>query len=169
MSVLIEEQLKILQIMNQATNRMDLNVFAQKVGLTPDEAIAQVHELANKGLLRKVGGGFCLSDLGKTALKAYAQLPEGYEFNFYIQVGEPAGQTAKSIVDFYQIIRQINVASVEFHLNRGDFERWIMESLNDEVLAKQIGEIKTFNYHGEMLREELLEVIDEKYQIRDLL
>jgi hypothetical protein len=34
--------------MNEATNRMDLTMFAQAVNLNPNQALAEVQELAKK-------------------------------------------------------------------------------------------------------------------------
>jgi DNA-binding Lrp family transcriptional regulator len=168
MSALKDEQLKILQTMSQATNRMDLNMLSQKVNLTPDQTMEQIQELAKIGLLKRIGAGYAVSDQGRTALKVYAPLPEGYEFNFYNAIDQPTGQCAKTIFEFYQIIKQAESVSLEFHLYRDDFEHWVTQSLNDDALAKQVAAIKDFGYKGEMLREELLEVIDEKYAIREL-
>jgi hypothetical protein len=168
MFALKDEQLKILQIMSQATNRMDLNTLSQKVNQTPDQTMEQIQELAKNGQLKRVGAGYAVSDKGKTALKIYTPLPDDHQFSFYTAIDQPTGQTAKTILEFYQIIKQINAAALEFHLYRGDFERWVTNSLNDDGLAKQVDEIKAFGYKGEMLREELLEVIDEKYLIREL-
>ena len=53
-----EEQIKILKTMNEATNRMDIHMFAQAVNLEPNQTIEQVQKLAAEGFLRKVGGGY---------------------------------------------------------------------------------------------------------------
>ena len=66
-----EAHIKILKTMNEATNRMDLNMFAEAVDLTPNQALAEVQELAKEGFLRKVGGGFGLTEKGRNALKAF--------------------------------------------------------------------------------------------------
>ena len=66
-----EEHIKILKTMNEATNRMDINMFAQAVNLNPNQAIAEVQELAKEGFLRKVGGGFGLTEKGRNALKMF--------------------------------------------------------------------------------------------------
>ena len=42
----MEEQLKVLKVMNEVTSRMDLNAFAQMVGLNPNQTIEHVKELA---------------------------------------------------------------------------------------------------------------------------
>ena len=160
-----QKEIEILKIMNQATNRMDLNVFAQKVNLNPNQTIQQVQELAKKGLLRKVGSGYGVTEKGKVALKAFTPLPNGLEFNFYIQLAQPTGQSAHTLADFYEIIKQVNAASLEFHLYRGDFEVWIKDALNDQELAKQIGDLKAEGLKGEDLRKKLLKLLDAKYSI----
>jgi predicted transcriptional regulator len=66
-----EDQFRILKTMNEATNRMDLTMFAQAVNLNQNQAISEVQELAKEGFLRKVGGGFGLTEKGKNAIKAY--------------------------------------------------------------------------------------------------
>ena len=66
-----ESYIKILKTMNEATNRMDLNMFAEAVNLTPNQAIAEVQELAKEGFLRKVGGGFGLTEKGRNTIKAF--------------------------------------------------------------------------------------------------
>ena len=86
-----EEHIKILKTMNEATNRMDINMFAQAVNLTPNQTIAQVQELAREGFLRKVGGGFGLTEKGKNALKAYAPVLPEMAFNFYVGMDKPLG------------------------------------------------------------------------------
>ncbi len=48
---------------------MDITMFAQAVNLNPNQAIAGVQELAKEGFLRKVGGGFGLTEKGKNAHK----------------------------------------------------------------------------------------------------
>jgi len=40
-------------------------------------------------------------------------------------------------------ILDVNVKSLEFHLYRGDFERWIADALEDDVLARKIKQLKT--------------------------
>jgi len=44
-----EAHIKILTIMSQVTNRIDLNNFAQKADLEPNQVMANVRDLAKKG------------------------------------------------------------------------------------------------------------------------
>jgi predicted transcriptional regulator len=164
-----EEQIKILKTMNEATNRMDLNMFAQAVNLTPNQAIAQVQELAKEGFLRKVGNGFGLTEKGKIALKMFTQIPGEMGFHFYVEVGKPLGFSAQSLEEFYRVIRQVCSDSLEFHLYRGDFENWLREVCKDSELAEAVGNLKTDNLKGEDLRKALLKIIDAKYGVGDLI
>jgi len=164
-----EQQLKILKVMNEATSRMDINMFAQAVNLTPEQAIEQVHILANEAFLRKVGAGYGLTEKGKNALKISAQVPEEKAFCFYVAFDKPLGFSSRSIEEFYRTIKQVTSDSIDFHLYRGDFERWIEEVLQDNELADVVGELEGYGLTGEELRKALLKAIDARYGVGDLL
>jgi predicted transcriptional regulator len=163
-----EEQFKVLKTMSETTTRMDLNMFAQKVNLTPAQTLQQVQELATNGFLQRVGGGYGMTEKGKTVLKAFSSVPEGLGFHFYFGVGQPSGHISQSLEEFYRSIEQITADSLEFHLYRGDFENWLKDVCKDPELAKDIGNLKVDGMKGEDLRERLLEVLDAKYGIREL-
>ena len=78
-----EEQFKVLKALSEATSRMDINMFAKKVNLDPNQTIQKVQELAKEGFLQKVGSGFGITAKGKAALKAFVPVPEGMVFRFY--------------------------------------------------------------------------------------
>jgi predicted transcriptional regulator len=164
-----EEHIKILKTMNEATNRMDMNMFAQAVNLSPNQTIAEVQELAKEGFLRKVGGGFGLTEKGRTALKMFTSVSSEMSFNFYIEIDKPMGFTAHSMEEFYRFVKQVVVDSIEFHLYRGDFENWLKDVCKDSELAEAFGALKIEGLKGEDLRKALLKAIDAKYGVGDLL
>jgi predicted transcriptional regulator len=168
-SFLKEEHIKILKTMNEATNRMDMNMFAQAVNLSPNQTMAEVQELAKEGFLRKVGGGFGLTEKGRTALKMFATVPSEMSFLFYVEVDRPIGFTAHSMEEFYRSVKQIIVDSLEFHLYRGDFENWLKDAWKDLELAEAFGVLKIEELKGEDLRKALLKAIDTKYGVGDLI
>ena len=163
-----EEQIRILKTMNEATNRMDLNMFAQAVNLNPNQAIAEVQELASEGFLRRVGGGFGLTEKGKYALKAYVLVTADVGFNFYVGVDKPLGFSARSLEEFYRLIRQVTSDALEFHLYRGDFENWLRDVCKDVELTEAFGALKADGLKGEDLRKALLKAMDTKYGIGEL-
>jgi Mn-dependent DtxR family transcriptional regulator len=163
-----ESHIKILKTMNEATNRMDLNMFAEVINLTPNQAIAEVQELAKEGFLRKVGAGFGLTEKGRIALKAFTTYANA-SFNFYVDVDKPLGFSAQSISEFYRFIKQVTADSLEFHLYRGDFENWLREVCQDLELAVTLGNLRADELKGEALRNALIKAIDSRYGINELL
>ncbi|MEA2090533.1 MAG: DUF5752 family protein [Thermoproteota archaeon] len=77
-------------------------------------------------------------------------------FHFYIRIGEPAGYSASSLLDFCKKIRVIDIKSLKFHSKRGDFEKWIRLTLGDTELADKIGEIRGYE---ENLRNQLYRTV----------
>ena len=162
-----EEQLKVLKTMSEATNRMDLNVFAQKVNLTPNQTIQQVQELAKKGFLKKVGSGYGMTEKGRTALKAFTTVPDGMGFRFYLAIGQPTDLTAQSLEEFNRVIKQVSVGSLEFHLYRGDFEKWLKETVKNPELANEIEKIQDMDLKGEELRAEILKLLNTQIPLEN--
>jgi hypothetical protein len=163
-----EQHLKILKTMNEATVRMDINMFSQAVNLTPEQAIEQVHVLANEGFLRKVGSGYCLTEKGKNAFKIATQVAEETAFHFYVGVDKPLGFSARSIEEFYRVIKQVTSDSLDFHVYRSNFENWISQILNDKELAAEVTTLKEAGISGEELRKALLKAIDAHYGVGEL-
>ena len=158
-----EEQLKVLKVMNEITSRIDLNAFAQMVGLNPNQTIEQVKGLVNAGLVKKVNSGYGITEKGKAVLKAIAPLPKETAFHFYTDIGQPTGFSAESLKELYEIIKRVAVGSVEFHLYRGDFENWIKAVFKDAALADELASLKSANVKGEDLRKEIITAISAKY------
>ena len=148
---------------------MDMNMFAQAVNLSPNQAIAEIQELAKEGFLRKVGGGFGLTEKGKNGLKAFAPVSVDMGFHFFVGIDKPLGFSAKSLDEFYRYVKQVVTDSLEFHLHRGDFESWLREVLRDTELAEAVGALKADELKGEELRKALLKAIDSRYGIGELL
>ena len=77
-------------------------------------------------------------------------------FYFYEDVGKPLFEAAFNLEDFWEKIRKVPVASLEFHQKRGDFSRWIRDVFKEIKLAERIGNV--YNT-GEDLRRELLNAL----------
>jgi predicted transcriptional regulator len=167
--LLKEEQFKVLKAMSEATSRMDINMFAAKVNLTPNQTIQQIQELAKEGFLHKSGGGYGITEKGKSVLKAFTPIPQQMDFHFYSGINQPSDLASETIAEFYDIINKTSIDSVEFHLYRGDFENWLKEACKEPELAKEVGNVKAAGLKGEELRAKLLKVLDEKYGIKELL
>ncbi len=77
-------------------------------------------------------------------------------FHFYAGIGKPLQVYAKSLTDFCDKIEQVSLDSVEFHMNRGDFEAWF-KSLGDLELTKKTALLKERKFSGEELRAKIRE------------
>jgi DNA-binding Lrp family transcriptional regulator len=159
----MEEQLKVLKVMSEVTSRIDMNTFAQMVGLNPSQTIERMRDLVNGGLIRKVGGGYGITEKGRAILKAITPVPKDTAFHFYTGVGQPTGFSAESLKDFYEIVKRVAAESLDFHLYRGDFENWIRNALKDAVLADELASMKTGMLKGEELRQKILKAIAARY------
>ena len=94
------------------------------------------------------------------AILAYA--PHDKAFNFYVTVGKPLSLHAHNLRDFTHKLDKADIASVEFHMQRGDFEAWF-KGLGDEELVKKTALLKKKNFIGEDMRKQLRNVVELRY------
>jgi len=100
-----------------------------------------------------------LKDIAK---KALSKLPDEKSFRFNAGINNPTGVIASSLKDFIDDLKKVNVTSIEFHASRGDFSKWISNSLKDNVLAKNLNKLK--NLKGEKLRKKVIETVENRYK-----
>ena len=160
---MIEEQTKILKFMSEMTGRVDMNEFAKKMGLTSSQIMQHMQELAKEGFLKKVGGGFAITEKGKTALKAAAPVPGNMRFNFYTAIGQPTGMSAETIREFHDLVLKVNVTTLEFHLGRDDFENWFRMAVVDAGFADELAKMKKMDLKGEDLRKAIVKAAEARY------
>ena len=94
------------------------------------------------------------------AILAYA--PHDKAFNFYVTMGKPLSLHAHNLREFPNKLEKADLASVEFHMQRGDFEAWF-KGLGDEELVKKTAVLKKKNFVGEDLRKQLHNVVELRY------
>jgi hypothetical protein len=85
-------------------------------------------------------------------------------FYFCVDIGKYTGVSAGSYEDFLASIKRVEAKSLNFHLERGDFERWVLDILKDEGLAREIGELKSQRLRGQALRNRLYGTVSERYK-----
>jgi hypothetical protein len=85
-------------------------------------------------------------------------VPPQNAFYFYRAIGAPTGAAARNLPDFLGIINTIDLASLQFHLGRGDFENWV-KMLGDNTLAKQLADLKEKKVRGEDLRLQVVDIV----------
>jgi hypothetical protein len=88
-------------------------------------------------------------------LRILKALPREKAFYFFTSIGNYTGESAASLKEFLEKIKEVDVRSLEFHLYRGDFEKWISEVLEDKSLAMVVKDLRDKGYSGETLRQHL--------------
>ncbi|MEM2119293.1 MAG: DUF5752 family protein, partial [Candidatus Bathyarchaeia archaeon] len=82
-------------------------------------------------------------------------VPRERAFYFFTSIGNYTGESAASLKEFLGKIREVSLQSLEFHLYRGDFDRWIAEVLQDEELANEVKRLQKSGLSGDELRNQL--------------
>jgi len=85
-------------------------------------------------------------------------------FYFFTSVGNYTGESASSLEEFAKKIREVSIKSLEFHFHRGDFERWVAETLQDKELAEDIRKLRNQNPSGDALRDQLHFLVSKRYE-----
>jgi predicted transcriptional regulator len=114
---------------------------------SPEKAHYMITEKGKKAL--------GISEISKENAKTItSRTPHEKEFHFYAGLNKPLNLYAHSLQDFSDKIQKINTDSLEFHVNRGDFEAWFT-CIGDEELAKKMALLKEKKLSGEELRSKL--------------
>jgi hypothetical protein len=89
------------------------------------------------------------------------------QFYFRDQTGHtlPAGNLGE-LVDR---VRTSDLAVITFHLQRGDFTRWIRDVLHDETLARWLDRLHAAGLTGEALRLALLDALEQRLRVLERL
>jgi len=88
-------------------------------------------------------------------------VPHDKSFLFFEDIGKYTGRLAANLDEFCETIKTIDVKSLTFHFRRGDYERWIKESLHDGQLAQRLKRIKKSD-SGEELRNNILDTVRKR-------
>lgn len=122
---------------------------------TPEKGFYIITEDGKKSL------GFPGVDKEKAA-EILAYLPVEKSFHFYADISKPLNVHAASLGDFCDKIKSVDAGSIEFHINRGDFEAWF-NALGDVELARKILILRELKIQGENLRTKLCEIVSKRH------
>ena len=90
------------------------------------------------------------------------RIPREEAFYFFTSIGNYTGQCASSLQEFVRKIKDIELKSLEFHLFRDDFEKWITQTLGDNKLAEEIRILRDQNVTGNTLRDRLYFIVSRR-------
>jgi hypothetical protein len=85
-------------------------------------------------------------------------------FHFYTGIGNYTGVTATSLFEFAEKLQTVPIESVVFHCQRGDFQKWIKNTLGDGEAATRIDQLKKWSSWSsdETLRKDLLKAVEKR-------
>ena len=89
-------------------------------------------------------------------------VPFEYSFQFFTELGKNTGITASNTVEFAEKLQIVPIQSVTFHFQRQDFQRWFINVIGDEELAKRIDQINVWTHDDENLRKKLSETVQNR-------
>lgn len=81
-------------------------------------------------------------------------VPDENAFYFYKKIGYYLDVRARNLGEFLEKLSTIDIVSIQFHAERGDFENWFLTTLGDATLARQAYSCRT--KQGENLRNSLI-------------
>lgn len=100
----------------------------------------------------------------ETTSRILRTLPREKAFYFFTSIGNYTGESAISFKEFMDKVNEVSVKSLEFHLYRGDLEKWMAETLEDQELTREIENLRNQNYSGTALKEQLYNILTKHYE-----
>ena len=97
----------------------------------------------------------------ETAQKILSPVPYAQGFHFFSPDGHYSGETAVSLCVFLKDLGRIDMISIRFHFERGDFQKWLRNTIGDEEFAQRIDNLGTRVPEG-MLRQQLIDIVQKR-------
>ncbi|MDQ1278833.1 MAG: hypothetical protein QG670_93 [Thermoproteota archaeon] len=156
--------MSVLVFLDEVKLSIGLNEVVSKVGLSRGKALGLLQKLVRDGYVTREGKGYLIATKGQVALKELRPVASGEEFQFYYDLNRFTGVSAKSLGEFLERLRTVDIRVLEFHVGRGDFEAWVRDVFTDHGLVLQLVELRESGIRGEDLLLELSEIVDKKYR-----
>ncbi len=139
---------------------------------------------ANMALVRRAtvsfGGGppraFTIADRQTGHVRhrhkyADVRLPNERRFYFHTTDGQSI-HPAATMQEFRTVVSHLDQRALQYHLDRGDFSRWLDDTIADRDFAKQVAawEDEVLARHAadlERIRHQLLRAVEERYLVDD--
>jgi phosphoglycolate phosphatase-like HAD superfamily hydrolase len=98
---------------------------------------------------------------------ADSPLPSNRQFYFHSDGPQP-GAAAATLAEFNRLLRHCDLSTLDYHLSRADFSRWIIGALSDQELGADLAGIErdlvsTHDAALERARQQILHAISRRY------
>jgi len=96
------------------------------------------------------------------ARRILRRIPVERGFTFFYEFARPTQWTVRSLEEFASALKVADAKSIEFHTERGDFERWIRQVIGDDALADTLSALTEEKLSGEDLRAKTLRTVERR-------
>jgi hypothetical protein len=96
------------------------------------------------------------------AFKLNGDIKPTTPFLFFLPENEFTGESAKSLGELAEKIKEVDLKSLEYHFYRRDFEKWILFSFGEVELSQDLANLREKNPFGETLRIQLYSAISKR-------
>jgi len=100
-------------------------------------------------------------ELNTKIIEILRTVPYEKGFHFHLEVNNFTRETATNLDTFERKLQSVPADSVNFHLQRGDFQKWIENTLGDAELARRIDSI-SLTLTAENMRQELHAIVQTR-------
>ena len=97
----------------------------------------------------------------KATQKILSPVPYAQGFHFFMPDGHYSGETAVSLCLFLRDLGSVDLQSIKFHFDRGDFQKWLRNTVGDEELAGIIDKLDK-KIPEENLGKKLTEIVQKR-------
>jgi hydroxymethylpyrimidine pyrophosphatase-like HAD family hydrolase len=98
-------------------------------------------------------------------LHKYLKVPLPHEKRFFFRAGKTEGPCcAASLWEFRDALGHLPIETIRYHLERGDFERWLVDVLHDRELARRVRKLAGRQLGDQALREALRSTVAQRYE-----
>jgi len=91
-----------------------------------------------------------------------SKIPAEKNFYFYTEFGKPTGIHSASIFEFSEQLRRVENQSIQYHMGRGDFSKWLGEVVQDAWLAHEFDALKGKQLPTNSLRNKLTDITNKR-------
>ena len=95
------------------------------------------------------------------AQKILSPVPYEQGFHFFAPDGHYSGESATSLCSFLSDLHHLDIQSIRFHFERGDFQKWLRSTIGDEELARRIDNLDK-TAPDEPIRQHLAEIVQNR-------
>jgi hypothetical protein len=96
------------------------------------------------------------------ALLMASSVPADKGFHFFTDFHKPTGMFATSVFEFADQLKKVDLRSIEFHVQRNDFSKWLKEVIRDDWLANEFGKLQDMKSSGDKLRGKVVSVTEKR-------